>query len=51
MEQIIESILGIDITIRPSVKPEMNSFEFKGIVGLPIQVNQVTTQIEVQEVS
>ena len=28
MEQIIESILGIDITIRPSVKPEMNSFTF-----------------------
>lgn len=47
-EDLIEALFNIDVDVRPSVKPEMNSFEFKGIVGLPIQVNQVTAQIEVQ---
>lgn len=50
MEQVIERILGMDITIRPNESPTMNSFEFKGIVGLPIQVGKVLTQIEIQEV-
>ena len=49
-EDLIEALFNVDVDVRPSVKPEMTSFEFKDIVGLPIQTNQVVTQIEVQEV-
>lgn len=50
-EDLIEALFNVDVNVRPSVKPEVNSFELKGLVGLPIQVNQVTAQIEVQEAS
>lgn len=47
-EDLIEALFSIDVDVRPSVKPEVNSFELRGLVGLPIQVNKVEVQIEVQ---
>lgn len=50
-EDLIEALFNVDVDVRPSVKPEVNSFELRGLVGLPIQTNKVEVQIEVQEVS
>ena len=47
-EDLIEALFNIDVDVRPSVKPEVNSFELRGLVGLPIQINRVEAQVEVQ---
>lgn len=47
-EDLIEALFNVDVDVRPSVKPEVNSFELRGLVGLPIQANKVEVQIEVQ---
>lgn len=46
-EDLIEALFNVDVDVRPSVKPEVNSFEFEGIVGIPTQVNQVKENLTV----
>lgn len=48
MESVIEDILGLDITIRPSKRTQPVSFELRGLVGIPLIINKVTETIEVQ---
>lgn len=46
-EDLIEALFNVDVDVRPSVKPEVNSFELGGVVGVLAEFNPLNTSIQI----